>query len=84
MINVILMTELILIPMSWEVSKSREAARMAIPILVYLIRATSASTRMIVSTGVITVTRLVVAPNTVMVSLSQGMGGYCWDRPPVT
>ena len=50
---------------------------MAIPIFVYLISATSARTSTIVRTGVMTVTRLVVAPNTEMVSLSQGMAGYC-------
>ena len=63
MIKVKLMTELILIPISCEVSKSREAARMAMPILVFLIRVTNSSTRIMVRMGVIIVTLFVVAPN---------------------
>ena len=56
---------------------------MAIPIFVYLIRVTRAITRIIVRKGVITVTRFVVAPNTVIVSLIHGIAGYCCARPPV-
>ncbi len=77
MIKVKLITELILIPISCEVSKSLEAARIAIPILVRLISVTSSRTRTIVNIGVIIVTRFVVAPNTVTVSLIQGIAGYC-------
>ena len=84
MIKVMLITELILIPISWEVSKSLDAARMAMPIFVFLIRSTRATTRMMVRTGVIKVTRLVVAPSIVTVSLIQGIVGYCWESPPVT
>ncbi len=44
MTNVAEMTELILMPISWLVSKSRDTARMAMPILVWLISITSATT----------------------------------------
>ena len=83
MTKVMLMTELILIPISCEVSKSREAARMAIPTLVYLISSPRTTTRIMVRTGVTRVTRFVVAPRIVTVSLSQGIAGYCWESPPV-
>ena len=43
---------LMLMPMSWAVSKSLDTARMAIPTLVYRIRATRPMTRARVSTGV--------------------------------
>ena len=69
--------------MSCDVSKSLEAARMAIPIFVFLIRATRITTRMIVRKGVITVTLLVEAPKTVIWSLIHGTEGYCCASPPV-
>ena len=78
------MTLLILMPISWAVSKSREAARMAMPILVFWIRVTSAATSTMTRNGVTTVTRLVWQPSTVTVSLIQGRAGYCLARPPVT
>ena len=78
-----LMTELILMPISWEVSKSFEAARMAIPTFVLWIRKTSTITSRITRGGVITVTRFVVTPKTVMTSEIHGIVGYCCARPPV-
>ena len=76
-------TELILMPMSWAVSKSREAARMAMPILVWLmswVRAmTSTTTRM----GVMTVTHLVETPAMLTWLESPGIEGYICGRPPV-
>ena len=55
-------TLLILIPMSWLVSKSFATALIAIPIFVLLTRIESRITRIITSTGVTTVTTLVGAP----------------------
>ena len=69
------MTELILMPMSWLVSKSLETARMAMPILVYLIMAARAKTSTMVRIGVTMVTILVVAFQMVTELLSQGMLG---------
>ena len=74
MMKVAEMTLLILIPISCAVSKSRAAARMAMPILVLLMRYTSTTTSRIVRKGVMTVTRLVEAPRISMLSLIQGMG----------
>ena len=74
MTNVKEMTELIFTPMSCAVSKSLDAARMARPTLVFFVSHTSSSTSRIVSTGVTSVTRLVDAPRTLMVSEIQGMG----------
>ena len=62
-------------PMSWLVSKSFDTARIAMPILVYLIIAASAKTRTTVKTGVTIVTILVVAVQIVTDELSQGMLG---------
>ena len=45
-------------PMSCAVSKSRDTARMAMPILVFWIRMTSTTTSKIVKMGVIMVIRL--------------------------
>ena len=75
MMNVALMTRLIFMPMSCAVSKSLDTARMAMPIFVKRMSSTSAATRTIVSTGVIRVTRFVVAPNTVTMSESHGIAG---------
>ena len=75
MIKVTEMTLLILIPINWLVSKSLATARIAIPTLVWLISCTSRMTSMMVSTGVIRVTRLVVAPNRSTWSEIQGMVG---------
>ena len=60
--------------MSCAVSKSLDAARMASPTFVFFVSHTSSSTSPIVSTGVTSVTRLVDAPRTLMVSEIQGMG----------
>ena len=84
MTKVMEMTALILMPMSWAVSKSLAAARMAMPILVWLMRYTRANTSTMVSTGVTSVTRLVDSPNTVTFSDIQGMGLVTgWGTPPV-
>ena len=61
MAKVMLMTLLILMPMSSLVSKSRDTARMAMPTLVFLIIITSTITRMTVRMGVMMVTILVEA-----------------------
>ena len=81
--NVAEMTLLILMPISWLVSKSLDTARMAIPILVLLISSTRATTSTITSTGVTTVTTLVFAAPICTVSEISGTFGYCLFRPPV-
>ena len=73
--KVILITRFILTPINWLVSKSFETARIAIPILVNLIIATSANTSSMVSTGVITVTHFVVAPKIFTVFDKAGIVG---------
>ena len=60
MMNVAEMTLLILIPISWAVSKSLDTARMAMPIFVLLISMTSPTTSRITSTGVTSVTTFVI------------------------
>ena len=59
--NVTVITLLMSMPMSELVSKSRETARIAIPILVCLISMTSRNTSTMVRTGVMSVTIFVVA-----------------------
>ena len=76
MMNVKEITLLILIPMSWAASKSRDAARMAMPILVWLMSWVSATTSTTTSTGVTTVTHLVETPAIVTWLESPGMAGY--------
>ena len=83
MMNVVEMTELIFMPISWEVSKSLDTARMAMPILVRWISSTSPATSAMVSTGVTMVTIFVEAEPSVMESLIQGSTGYCLASPPV-
>ena len=84
MTKVMEITALILMPISWAVSKSLAAARMAMPILVWLMRYTSTTTRTMVSTGVTSVTRLVEVPRTATFSEIQGMGLLTgWGTPPV-
>ncbi len=83
MTKVMLMTPLMLMPISWAVSKSLDTARIAIPILVYRIRATRPMTRARVRTGVRRVTREVATPAKFTLSPIQGMVGYFWGRPPV-
>ena len=83
MMNVVEITLLILMPISWLVSKSLETARIAMPILVLLISSTSATTSTMVSTGVTTVTTLVVAEPILIVSDRPGSTGYCFASPPV-
>ena len=75
MMKVTMMTRLMSIPISSEVSKSRDTARIAIPIFVWLISITSANTSAIVKIGVMTVTILVCAPSTVTVFCRNGMDG---------
>ncbi|SCJ46001.1 Uncharacterised protein [uncultured Blautia sp.] len=62
MTKVKLMMLLILMPISCAVSKSREAARMAMPILVWLMSWVSTTTSATTRNGVITVTILVEVP----------------------
>ena len=57
--NVRLITELILIPISCAVSKSRDTARIAMPTLVLFTSSTSATTSTTVIIGVINVTSVV-------------------------
>ena len=83
MTKVVEMTELILMPISWLVSKSRETARMAMPIFVWLISHTRPTSSTSVRTGVTIVTILVVAPKIVTEFEIHGMVGYSWFRPPV-
>ena len=70
-------------PMSELVSKSRETARIAIPIFVCLMSITSRNTRTIVRTGVMTVTILVVAEPIFTVFCRKPISGYVFVRPPV-
>ena len=75
MMKVAEITRLIWIPMSCEVSKSRETARIAMPILVWLMRSTRSTTSRMVKNGVMTVTREVSMPKSVIRSEIQGMAG---------
>ena len=68
-------TELILMPISWDVSKSRETARMAIPILVWLISSTSATTSTMVRMGVMMVMRLTLRLPICITLVRKGMSG---------
>ena len=68
-------TEFIFMPMSWLVSKSFATARIAMPIFVYLMSATSPITSASTSIGVITVTILVVAPHIVICFDRNGIAG---------
>ena len=83
MTKVMEMTLLILMPISRAVSKSLETARMAMPILVWLMSHCSSSTSTSTSTGVTTVTTCVVAPRIVTVSDTNGSDGYVCGWPPV-
>ena len=75
MMNVTEMTELILMPMSWAVSKSRETARMAMPTFVWLMSCVRPSTSRITSTGVMSTTSFVGVPAMVTVFVSQEISG---------
>ena len=75
MAKVMEMTELILIPINWEVSKSRETARMAIPILVFWIRITRMTTSTMVRMGVMMVMRLTLRLPICMTWVRKGMSG---------
>ena len=83
MTKVMLMTELILMPMSCAVSKSRDTARMAMPILVFWIRMTNTTTSKIVKMGVIMVIRLTFRLPTCITWVRNGMSGYARAIPPV-
>ena len=83
MTNVTVMTLLMSMPMSELVSKSRDTARIAIPILVCFISMTSRNTRTIVSTGVMMVTIFVVAEPIFTVFCRKPISGYVFVRPPV-
>ena len=69
------MTELILMPMSWLVSKSLATARMAIPTFVWLMSWVRASTKASTRKGVKMVTHLVEVPAIFTVSDRKGMVG---------
>ena len=84
MMKVTEITLLIRMPMSCAVSKSRDTARMAIPIRVWLMSWVRAATRSTTSTGVTTVTYLVDTPAMVSWLDRPGRAGYIWGRPPVT
>ena len=62
-------------PMSCAVSKSTDTARIAIPILVWLMSITSAITSAMVKNGVMTVTRDVSIPNSRTGSEIHGIAG---------
>ena len=62
-------------PMSWEVSKSLETARIAMPSFVWVMSHTRHAERNTVRNGVMMVTRVVCMPNTFMESEIQGIGG---------
>ena len=84
MMKVTEMTALILMPMSWAVSKSFATARMAMPTFVWWMSWVRATTRTSTKMGVTTVTTLVGAPAMVMVLEMPGISGYILGRPPVT
>ena len=69
------MTELILIPMSWLVSKSLATARMAMPTLVWLMSWVRAKTRAMTKNGVTIVTHLVDTPPITTLSDRKGSSG---------
>ena len=75
MMKVMEMTELILMPMSWLVSKSLATARMAMPTLVWLMSCCRAKTRATTRKGVMTVTHLVETPPMVTLSARRGRLG---------
>ena len=75
MAKVMLITLLILMPMSSLVSKSRETARMAMPVLVFLIIVTRMRTRITVRMGVMMVTIFVLAEPICTCSDRKGMEG---------
>ena len=75
MTKVMEITLLILMPMRRLVSKSLETARMAMPILVWLIRVVSRAMSTSTSTGVMMTTSLVDAPQMLMVLVSASMAG---------
>ena len=75
MTKVMEITELILMPMSWLVSKSLATARMAMPTLVWLMSWVRATTRAITRKGVRMTTHLMGVPAIVTVSDRKGMAG---------
>ena len=60
-----------------------DTARIAMPILVWLMSITSANTSAITKNGVTSVTTLVVAGPMLTESEINGIVGYCCARPPV-
>ena len=75
MTKVMEMTLLILMPMSCAVSKSRDTARMAMPILVFWMRITSTTTSAIVRMGVMMVMRLTLRLPICITCVRKGMSG---------
>ena len=76
--KVVEITRLILMPMSWLVSKSLATARMAMPILVWLMSCTRPNTRPITRMGVTTVTSVVEAPPMVTILDRAGWWDSSW------
>ena len=68
-------TLLTLMPMSRAVSKSLDTARMAIPVLVWLMNSTSATTRRMVSSGVTMVITFTLREPTARVFLRMAISG---------
>ena len=62
-------------PISWDVSKSRDTARMAIPILVFWISTTRIATSTMVRMGVMMVMRLMLRPPTCITLVRKVISG---------
>ena len=77
--NVKLMTRLILMPMRQDVSKSRDTARIAMPIFVLRMRNASARTRITVRMGVMNVTSVVDISPSFTVLLRKPISAYGYD-----
>ena len=75
MAKVMLMMRLILMPMIWLVSKSRLTARIAMPVLVWLMSIISPMTNSTVSTGVKKVTKLADTPPMLKICFKKGISG---------
>ena len=62
-------------PMRRAVSKSRDTARIAMPVLVWLMKSTSAMTSRTVSSGVTTVMTFILSAPSMNVPLRKGISG---------
>ena len=79
MMKVTMMTRLMSIPISSEVSKSRDTARIAMPIFVLRMRNASARTRITVRMGVMNVTSVVEISPSFTVLLRKPISAYGYD-----